>query len=140
MEDISDLALHFVRRFARLHQRRTDSLTQTAMDLLRQHNWPGNIRELEDMIWNAVAQCEAPTLEASNLASMSAMRSMTKTPVGRCRSLKLQEVMEQHVLHVLQSCAGNKLRAAELLGISRSTLYRMLGESGQTVPALYTGH
>jgi DNA-binding NtrC family response regulator len=139
MEDIPELALHFVRRFARLHRKVVDSLAQGTMERLRQHNWPGNVRELENVLWSAVAHCESNALEVDHLTSMSASKGSAETIEVR-QSVKLQDVLEQHVQFVLQSCAGNKLRAAELLGISRSTLYRMLDARGQASAALYTGN
>ncbi|HEY6414259.1 MAG TPA: sigma 54-interacting transcriptional regulator [Edaphobacter sp.] len=139
MEDLSDLAIHFVTRFGKLHLKRVNTLTEGTMERLREHNWPGNVRELENVLWNAVARCEDTTLEAGHLTSMGAMKSGARSALGTCRSMRLQDVLEQHVLHVLESCAGNKLRAAELLGISRSTLYRMIDSTGQTPAARYTG-
>jgi DNA-binding NtrC family response regulator len=138
-EDIADLAMHFVTRFARLHLKRVDSLAEGTMKRLREHNWPGNVRELENVLWNAVARCEGTVLEVEHLASIGAMKGGAAVAMGACRSMRLEDVAEQHVLHVLESCAGNKLRAAELLGISRSTLYRILDGSGQTSAARYTG-
>ena len=139
MEDLAELAMHFVTRFARLHRKRVDKLAEGTMERLREHNWPGNVRELENVLWNAVAHCDGSALEVDHLTSMSAMKGGAATSMGTCRSMRLEDVVEQHVLHVLQSCAGNKLRAAELLGISRSTLYRVLDNTGQTSAARYTG-
>jgi DNA-binding NtrC family response regulator len=129
MEDLPDLTMYFVNRFARLHRKRVDTLSRDVMEELRKHNWPGNVRELENLLWSAVARCEGRTLEIDHLTSMGSHLSGTAASIG-CRSIRLQDVVEQHVFHVLESCAGNKLRAAELLGISRSTLYRMLDGGG----------
>jgi len=99
----------------------SSSLRTSALQRLRSHAWPGNLEEL----WQ-LCQRIAPlgsALEASDLACSD---SAPKPPV---EAVRLDQVMHRHVMDVLQGCAGNKLRAAELLGISRSTLYRML-ESG----------
>ena len=99
------------------------TIAEEALVRLRQHTWPDNLRELGTL-------CEqiAPLrdiLDASDvepyLPRLDAAQQ-TATP-------SLEDVMHRHVLDVLESCSGNKLRAAELLGISRSTLYRMLDAS-----------
>ncbi len=72
---------------------------------------------------------EGDELRAQELPELVAME-LDASSVGGMSPL--QDVVERHVLHVLKSCAGNKLRAAEILGISRSTLYRMLESSSQS--------
>jgi DNA-binding NtrC family response regulator len=139
MEDIADLATHFLTRFARLHRKQLNTLTESTLKRLYEHNWPGNVRELENVIWNAVVHCEGGDLGPNHLISMNPGKARRAGATGSSRSMRLEDVVEQHVLHVLEICAGNKLRAAEVLGISRSTLYRLLDSADQSSAARYTG-
>jgi DNA-binding NtrC family response regulator len=125
-EDIAPLAQMFLERFSKLYGRPVHAIAQPAMTRLLEHDWPGNIRELENVIRNGVLQCEGQTLQVENLTSLRELKEQTeRMPV---RPARLNEVIDRHVQYVLHACGGNKVKAAELLGISRSTLYRMLEE------------
>ncbi len=94
------------------------SFTSAALDCLQGHSWRGNLAEL----WQLCGQLSGRSLpiQPENLPPLD---QGTFESTG----LRLEEVMRRHVKHVLARCSGNKLKAAELLGISRSTLYRMMG-------------
>jgi DNA-binding NtrC family response regulator len=126
-EEIPGLVMHFVKRFSSLYERHIDAVDADAMERLCRHAWPGNVRELENVVRNAVLQCETGVLAVEDLSSLVELiegiedkRLPGETPV------RLDDVVRQHVIRVLRDCSGNKVRAAEMLGISRSTLYRML--------------
>ena len=90
---------------------------KSALAALREYGWPGNLAEL----WRVcleVAETPGGIVEAGDLPRLGRANERD--------AVLLDEVIERHVRDVLQRCSGNKLRAAELLGISRSTLYRML--------------
>ena len=126
-EDIPALAMYFLNLSSRFYKKSVTTIARNAMERLMEHQWPGNVRELEDAIRNGVLECRGSVLEVEHLISMTERKSgVAETP----QPMRLQDVAERHVLQVLKSCAGNKLRAAELLGISRSTLYRMLDGGG----------
>jgi DNA-binding NtrC family response regulator len=83
------------------------------------------VRELKEQMRRAVAGTDGRRIETEHIAfSKAPQESEGVAAMGG--STRLQEVVEQHVFQVLKGCAGNKVKAAELLGISRSTLYRML--------------
>jgi DNA-binding NtrC family response regulator len=125
-EDISALVMYFLNRYSRLYKKTVTTIKQEAMEQLTEHKWLGNVRELEDAIRNSVLECEGSELKVEHLPSMTERSGVAETP----QPIRLQDVVERHVSRVLKDCAGNKLRAAELLGISRSTLYRMLEGGG----------
>jgi DNA-binding NtrC family response regulator len=88
------------------------------------HGWPGNLRELRDLLGEAFLASGGDCVELSHLPNFNpAPRASTFQEPAEAR---LDFVMKRHVADVLERCSGNKLRAAEMLGISRSTLYRML--------------
>lgn len=90
---------------------------ESALEVLRGYGWPGNLAELWQMCAD-VAETPGGVVEAADLPKLGGTNARD--------AVLLDEVIERHVRDVLQRCSGNKLRAAELLGISRSTLYRML--------------
>jgi DNA-binding NtrC family response regulator len=133
VEDIPQLAGHFLRRFAAQYGRTVERLSENALERLRGHRWPGNLREFENAIRGAVVQCEGAVIEAPDLSALGETLDAPgrALPAGMT---KLQEVVERHVLQVLQECRGNKVRTAEVLGISRSTLYRMIDAGAGSEP------
>lgn len=129
MEDLPELARCFVGRFALLHGRSVREIADEAMVRMQEYRWPGNVRELESVLQSGVLQSEGEVLEMRHLPVFAGDRSeqsKDQLKTGAGASVRLQDVVERHVVRVLKDCGGNKLRAAEALGISRSTLYRML--------------
>jgi DNA-binding NtrC family response regulator len=130
MEDLPELTRFFMERFAQLYGRGVREVVDEAMERMQKHLWPGNVSELESVLRNGVMRSEGEILHAHDLHLFADESESNQSMTAANRSVRLQDVVEQHVLRVLKDCGGNKLRASEALGISRSTLYRMLDAGG----------
>ena len=135
MEDLPELARYFLERFAQRYGSGVREIADEAMERLQKHLWPGNVCEVESVLRNGVLRSEGEVLEPHCLPLFADASEPEQSMTGASKSVRLQDVVEQHVLRVLKECGGNKLRASEALGISRSTLYRMLdaGVSADTL-------
>jgi two-component system response regulator AtoC len=127
-EDIAPLAQSLLERICARYQQRPVVLGPGALARLLQHNWPGNVRELAGILETALLEAENGVIRATDLALPTGLE-MQPDPQSAVRpaSLSLDSVIRQHVQYVLDLNRGNKLRAARQLAISRSTLYRILG-------------
>jgi len=94
---------------------------------LLQHTWPGNVRELASVLEAALLETEDGVIRPGDLNLSLASAGSEPTASPQPEGLKLDEMIHRHVQYVLDLNRGNKLRAARQLGISRSTLYRILG-------------
>jgi len=127
--DLPLLERHFIDRFAGQYGKRIDGITKRAEAVLARHAWPGNVRELENVIGNACMMTEDETIDIPDLPEYIRNRQAAANHEGNEAPLTLEEVEREHSLRILESVGGNKVRAAELLGVSRTKLYRILGES-----------
>ena len=125
-EDIPLLAKHFLERFNARSGTRFLGFTTDALQLLTQYDYPGNVRELENIIERAAALSQTEVIGADvlpddlkelNILSVDADTSHIKT---------LAEVEAEYIREVLARCGHNKTRAAEVLGINRVSVYRKL--------------
>ncbi len=126
IDDLDELVRHFLGRFAQLYGRSFHNIPQVAMDQMRRHRWPDNVRELESMLRDGMVQNKSESIELYPQSASAKPNGPRQAAVDASKSVRLQDVVAEHVLRVLKDSGGNKLRAAEALGISRSTLYRML--------------
>ena len=127
-EDISLLAQSLLDRICTRYQHRPVVLGPGALARLLQHAWPGNVRELASVLETALLEAVNGVIRPDDLALPTNMDSpVDAQPAIRADSLDLDSVIQHHVQYVLDLNRGNKLRAARQLGISRSTLYRILG-------------
>jgi DNA-binding NtrC family response regulator len=128
VEDIPFLVDWLLRRIAADSGQGPKLLDKATLAQLQQRLWPNNLRELERVVAQAAALAEGAVLEPRHLlALVEPAATPPRSPAIHIE--RLHDVIQQHVLDVLTRCGGNKLRAAQLLGISRSTLYRMLDAS-----------
>jgi len=126
--DVPVLAQHFLKKFNQAYGRPLEGLTRRAMARLVRHSWPGNVRELENVISSACITAASEMIDVEDLPE-SLRRAGAEAEAGaeeRRRLLTLDEVRREHIERVLQSCQGNRLRAAQMLGIGRTSLYRFL--------------
>jgi DNA-binding NtrC family response regulator len=125
-EDIPVLASWLLRRLAEETGKPPKVLAKATLAEMQERLWPGNFRELERVITQAAELAEDNLIEPRHLLAVVEFEQSKSALVPKIGIERLHDVVQQHVLDVLTRCGGNKLRAAELLGISRSTLYRML--------------
>ncbi|PYY00772.1 MAG: sigma-54-dependent Fis family transcriptional regulator, partial [Acidobacteria bacterium] len=124
-EDLPLLQRHFVEKFAAEYGKNIGGISRRAQNVLSRYYWPGNIRELENVIGNACMMSEGPMIDTCHLPSELLRREASEVDSPM---MSLQQVERNHARRVLEMVGGNKLRAAEILGISRSTLYNLLDE------------
>jgi DNA-binding NtrC family response regulator len=132
-EDIPGLTRFFISKLAPLYERNVKAVSDEAMERMLSYSWPGNVSELKGVVRSSLSQVEGDTLESHHLPMLAEENPSASALDATAKSARLQDVIEQHVLRVLKGCGGNKVRAAETLGISRSTLYRMLDASASTI-------
>jgi Nif-specific regulatory protein len=148
--DLRRLVWHFLSEAARRHRRPLLTPSEAAWQRLLAHRWPGNVRELENCLESAVVLAEATEIRADDLplpawvgtraggATGPADPSGEATPTmgildpAAATPRTLEAVERDHVRHVLEFAAGNRTRAAEILGIGRNTLTRKLKAWGET--------
>jgi DNA-binding NtrC family response regulator len=136
-EDLPLLERYFVKRFAEQYNKPVRGITRRAQALLARHSWPGNVRELENVLGSACMMNEGETIDVGDLPEYIRERQPCEAQPEESLAT-LEQVERTHALRVLESVSGNKVRAAELLGVSRAKLYRILGDSdslGDNVPA-----
>jgi transcriptional regulator with PAS, ATPase and Fis domain len=125
-EDIPRLAQHFVHKFNAQMQRRCPGLAAAAMRLLLQHEWKGNVRELQNVIERALIFAEDRLIEPGDLPF--GLVDGPEDGGGLALRGAMQGYERQHILAVLEQCAFDKQRAARTLGIGLSSLYRKIDQ------------
>jgi len=130
-EDVPLLMEHFVEHFSRLLGREITGVAPEVLDLLMRHDFPGNIRELENIVEHAVVVCRGGLIQVGHLPD--ALRPQITG--GRLpRGMTLKDVEAEYVLQVLQRNAWNQTVTARQLGIHKTTLWRKMKRYGIVTP------
>ncbi len=124
-DDALMLFNHFLALSAARHGKQITTLSREATELLAAWQWPGNVREVQNVVERAVLACDGPRIELWHLP-----QSLSAQPVPKLRDgwplISLEALEKRHIEYVLGAVGGNRQRAADLLGIDRVTLYRKL--------------
>src|SRR5579875_135041 len=141
-DDIPLLVAHFVAHFNRLFDKHVRFISRPALDLMLNYHWPGNVRELAHAVEHALIHTPDDRIDLPHLpahltqtampAQDEAAEQAAQTAAERAETsnLSLDEVMKETLMRSLQKTGGNRRKTALLLGVSRSTLYRMLERYG----------
>lgn len=130
-EDIIPLTHHFIKRYAQRIKKKVTGISENAMQLLTSHDWPGNIRELENIIERGIILTRQDVLSPEDLpGDLQALPPISPTtPIPDDKIIPFAESEKLIILNALKITKGNIRQAALALGIDRSTLYRKLREA-----------
>jgi len=127
-EDIPLLANHFLTLFNSRFGKKVKSISPQAMDILVQYNYPGNVRELENIVQRAVALADGEVVDMRELPPD--LLNLSFSSLGTPGLLPLDEVEKRHIIRVLEATGHNKGLSSSILGIPRTTLWRRIKEYG----------
>jgi DNA-binding NtrC family response regulator len=125
LEDVPLLAQHLLDRYARASGKGITGFAREALARMSAYHWPGNVRELENAIERAVALSSSELIMPEDLPAHPP-QEVNAAPVVPGSRMSLDAMKQWYVSKVLEEVGGNKMRAAEVLGIDRGTLYRIL--------------
>jgi DNA-binding NtrC family response regulator len=128
VEDIPQLALHFLDKFCLENDRPPMGFSPEVMQALKSYYWPGNIRELQNVVERAVALCAGNIVAFEDLPDDIRRHSPADDQIVLPVGSSMDEIERQAILQTLKKTGGDKELAARLLGIGLATLYRRLKE------------
>ncbi len=126
-EDIPELVRHFLARFG--SEKPVTQISDEALGRLMSYDWPGNVRELENCIQRAVSLGSGTFIQMQDLPS-AMLYQLARKSSSRQDLTTLQALEQQAIRQALQATGGDRVRAAKLLGIGKTTIYRKLKEYG----------
>ncbi len=127
-EDLHILERFVIEKYSKLYAKPISGMTRRAQTRLAEYSWPGNVRELENAISAAIMMTDKTTIDLNDFPKpIVTMQHPTIPDDGPL--LTFDELQQRHLRRVLEYVGGEKARAAEILGISRSTLYNLLARS-----------
>jgi len=135
-EDIPLLVEHFVARFNRRQDKSVAGVSPDGMALLMAHDYPGNVRELENVIERAFVLCGTGRIERGHLPPelTGQLPAVPVPPVGETIAEQMRATQAQAIRATLARCGGNRLAAARALGLHKSTFFRKLKALGIEPP------
>ena len=131
-EDIPLLVYHFLEKYSQETTKKIDSVDKTALDHLKTYPWPGNVRELENAVERAVVLSKSRTLTLKDFDFLKPGPDSSFSPL--VETLTLQDMEKRHIETVLRNNDWNISRSADILGVSRATLHRMINRHGTQKP------
>jgi DNA-binding NtrC family response regulator len=129
-DDVALLERHFLRQFAARYGKPSFHLTRRAQNLLARYNWPGNVREIENVLGYCAMMADRNLIDVRDLPE--SIRTYAASQRRNEELLTIEELQRRHAQRVLEYTGGNRVRASEILGISRATLYRLLARAAKS--------
>jgi len=133
-EDIVPLCRHFLTMYGRKVGKDAQILSPEALQMILDHDWPGNIRELENLIARAVTLSSSPVISADEFRLIFTLGGdhahAAQSPQVEHTGATMQSAEKETILQALQAAKGNQTRAAQALGMGRNTLWRKIKKYG----------
>jgi DNA-binding NtrC family response regulator len=137
-EDIALLSRHFLAQYAAVNRKTVTDISSEAMQLLMAYEFPGNVRELENIMERGVIFCRGHSLSVADLqlesvpaaAPLLSEGQTAETPFREAKERAIQYFHLQYIRRLLEQYGGNISRAAEAAGIQRQYLHRLIKEAG----------
>ncbi len=129
-EDVPLLIDHFLKKHQKNYNKTVTELEAQAMDALMKYSWPGNVRELENLVEMLLAYSKSPIVRSAISRNDFAEQHYAKPGSLGDEVYTLKEAEQQLIINALSKSKGNKTLAAQMLGISRKSLYKKLMDYG----------